>query len=181
MFFMFSSKSSTHVYTASMWKSHIERSQKAVDLVRGIIRAYWWLFFVMLQWIPHHSLPPRIQRIQNAECPTSMRVGNITPAAEILCQIPTIWTPWRLRYFFQLTTSSWDVSKPLIKQLCLTIYSRDIHQTYHLVFHHIMFNHECAVFQLIGFTHQLLVILRISSISWPIPTESRQMNCKLKD
>ena len=67
----------------------IERSQKAVDLVRGIIRAYACLFFVMLQWIPHHSLP-RIQRIQNAECPTSMRVGNITPAAEIPCHIPTI-------------------------------------------------------------------------------------------
>lgn len=128
VFFMFSSKSSTHVYTASMWKRH-----RKITESRGFSAGYH-------PWIPHHSLP-RIQRIQNAECPTSMRVGNITPAAEIPCQIPTIWTPWRLRYFFQLT--SWDASKPMLKQL-VEIFTK------HIIWCFIIL---CAVFQLYNWFH----------------------------
>ena len=135
-----------HTSTLHRSENDLEKSEKAVDLVLDIICA----FFFWDATVNSAPFPTSLNTTDpNAECPTSMRVGNITPAAEIPCQIPTIWTPWRPRYFFQLT--SWDVSKPLVQQLCLTIYSRDTRQTYHLLFHH-MFNHECAVFQLIVFT-----------------------------
>ena len=52
-----------------------------MDLVRDIIRA-----FSCETLVDSTPFPTSLNtKDQNSECPTSMRVGNITPAAEIPC------------------------------------------------------------------------------------------------